>query len=216
MIERVRGPVVARRAGFAVIDVSGLGLEVQMTARAHGSLPAPGMEAVVLTRYIVREDGVALYGFADDAERDGFDRLLAVAGVGPKLALATVSALAPDRLRRALAEGETGVLTSVPGVGRRLADRMVLDLKDWASAFVLAAADGAPGPARAADLLEPGPAATAVDALVGLGYGASEARSAIAAARQDGVEGAEALVRDGLRRLGRAAVRTLEEPVGEG
>jgi Holliday junction DNA helicase RuvA len=213
VIERLRGPVVARGAGSATIDIGGLGLEVQLTARAQAALPASG-EAVVLTRHIVREDGVMLLGFADSAEREGFDRLLTVAGVGPRLALATVSAVPPDRLRRALAAGDAAPLLAVPGVGKKLAQRIALDLKDWAAAGL--PADEAPVPARlgeAALAEDDGEAAAAVLARVGLGYGGAEVRSTVGVLRAEGVDQAEALVREALRRLGRAAVRTLEERV---
>jgi holliday junction DNA helicase RuvA len=213
VIERLRGPVVARFPGSATIDVGGLGLEVQLTARAQGALPSSG-EAVVLTRQIVREDDVTLFGFADEAERDGFDRLLTVAGVGPRLALATVSVVAPESLRQALAAGDTAPLVAVPGVGKKLAQRMVLDLKEWAQA-TLPTADGAEaedGPVRAVPVAaEDGEAGTAIAALVGLGYGAAEVRLTVTGLRAQGVERAEELVREGLRRLGRAAARTLEE-----
>jgi Holliday junction DNA helicase RuvA len=214
MIERVRGAVVARRPGSAVLDVGGLGLEVQLTARAQAALPRNG-DAVVLTRYIVREDAVSLYGFADEDEREGFDRLLAVAGVGPRLALATVSALAPDRLRRVLAAGETTALLAVPGVGKKLAQRIVLDLKDWAAAAVGADPDMPSEPAAdrgATAALDAEPeSATAVLALVGLGYPPPEARAAVGRARAAGATAAEALVRDALRQLAPATARVVED-----
>lgn len=212
MIERLRGLVAARGAGTATIDVGGLGLEVQLTARAQAALPTSG-EAVVLTRHIVREDGVTLFGFADADEREGFDRLLAVGGVGPRLALATVSTVPPDRLRRALAGNDVTTLLTVPGVGKKLAQRMVLDLKEWA-ASTQPGGDGASTAAEGEALSvapDDGEASAAVQALVGLGYGAAEVRAAVAGLRGEGLESAEALVREGLRRLGRAAVRTLEE-----
>lgn len=212
MIERLRGPVAARGAGTATIDVGGLGLEVQLTARAQAVLPTTG-EAVVLTRQIVREDGATLFGFADADEREGFDRLLAVGGVGPRLALATVSTVAPDRLRRALAESDVTTLLTVPGVGRKLAQRMVLDLKEWAASTQPAGGE-APSAGRGETLPaapDDGEASAAIQALVGLGYGAAEVRATVAGLGAEGVADAEALVREGLRRLGRAAVRTLEE-----
>ena len=212
MIERLRGAVVARGLGTATIDVGGLGLEVQLTARAQAALPASG-ETVVLTRHIVREDGAMLFGFADGAEREGFDRLLGVAGVGPRLALATVSVVSPDRFRRALAGGDTAPLVAVPGVGRKLAQRMVLDLKEWAASGLPAEAAGpdANGGAPSFALEESAEANTAVLALIGLGYGAADVRQTVAALRAQGLEEAEALVREGLRRLGRAPARVLEE-----
>ena len=215
MIDRVAGTVVASRPGVAVIDVGGIGLEIQVTGRAQAALGAIGERGSIVTRYIVREDAVTLYGFADEDEREGFDHLLAVAGVGPRLALATVSLLAPDRLRRTLAAGETGPLVGVPGVGKKLAQRMVLDLKDWAADAIPALGEDTPSagaPLEAASVAVDGEeAATAVEALTGLGYGALEARAAVAAARRAGIERAEDLVRDGLRRLSRAAARSADE-----
>lgn len=212
MIERLRGPVVARTLATATIDVGGLGLEVQLTARAQAALPASG-ETVLLTRHIVREDGATLYGFADSAEREAFDKLLGVAGVGPRLALATVSVVAPERLRRALAAGDTAPLVAVPGVGKKLAQRMALDLKEWAAAGL--PEEAGTGRAEGGDVIAPleesAEAQTAALALIGLGYGAAEVRAALSAVRAQGVDGAEALVREGLRRLGRATARSIEE-----
>jgi Holliday junction DNA helicase RuvA len=217
MIERLRGSVVMRFGQSATIDVGGLGLEVQLTARAQAALPAAG-EAVILTRHLVREDGAWLFGFADLDEREGFDRLLGVAGVGPRLALATVSAVPPERLRRALAQSDLDPLVAVPGVGKKLAQRMVLDLKEWAAAAlpeevgeVVRTSTGT----GAILALDEGEAATAVAALVGLGYGAAEARASVTLLREQGITSAEALVRAGLARLGRASARTLEAPTEE-
>ncbi|MCL6596166.1 MAG: Holliday junction branch migration protein RuvA [Firmicutes bacterium] len=211
MIERLRGPVVGRRPGAAVVDVGGLGLEVQLTARAEARLPTRG-EATLLTRFVVREDGVALYGFADEAEREGFDRLLGVAGVGPRLALATVSTLAPDRLRRALAGGDAAALTAVPGVGRKIAQRMILDLKEWAAEAVPGEGGEGQPAAPAGGAAADGPdAAFAVQALVALGYGPAEARQAVREALTQGAGEAGELVRASLARLGRAPVRAWDE-----
>jgi Holliday junction DNA helicase RuvA len=210
VIERLRGPVVGRRPGAAVLDVGGLGLEVQLTARAEARLPVGG-EATLLTRFVVREDGVALYGFADEAEREGFDRLLGVAGVGPRLALATVSALAPDRLRRALAGGDAAALTAVPGVGRKIAQRMILDLKEWAAETVPGGGEEGEPVATTVPAADGPDAAFAVQALVALGYGPAEARQAVREALAQGAGEAADLVRAGLARLGRAPVRAWDE-----
>lgn len=203
MIERVSGVVLAHRPGTVVIDVAGFGLEVQATARAQAALSAVGERVTLLTRYIVREDAVTLFGFADGDEREGFDRLLQVAGVGPRLALATVSTVSPGRFRSAIASGESDPFLAVPGVGKKLAQRIVLDLREWAGAAWpgVAEAAGAAGGATPAAGVESGEPAVAVEALVGLGYGVAQARSAVAQAARSGHAAAEDLVREGLRHL---------------
>ena len=170
MIASLRGRVVANGAGTTVIDVGGVGYRLATTASAARLAAAAGSgEVTLLTHMHVREDALALFGFATEAERVLFELLLGVSGIGPKAALAIVSGYAPDQIRRAVATGDHALFTSIPGIGRRTAERVVIDLKDKVGAV---AADATP--AGTAD----GHTA-ARDALVGLGMSVAEAEAAL-------------------------------------
>ena len=129
MIASVRGPV--RHVGLdrAVVEVGGVGLLVHATPATVAEL-RPGQEVTLETTLVVREESLTLYGFADPDARALFEQVQTVSGVGPRLALAMLSVLAPDEVRRALAQGDLATLTKVPGIGRKSAERLVLELKD--------------------------------------------------------------------------------------
>jgi Holliday junction DNA helicase RuvA len=172
MIASLRGRVAATRPGAIVLDVGGVGYLVAATTSAvRRAGDADGGEITVHTHLHVREDTLQLYGFASTAERSLFELLLGVSGVGPKAALAIVSGYAPDQIRRAVATGDHALFTSIPGIGRRTAERVVVDLKDKVGAVESAAA--ASDPAGGDDH------AAARDALVGLGMSVAEAEAAL-------------------------------------
>jgi Holliday junction DNA helicase RuvA len=161
MIASLRGRVVANGAGTTVIDVGGVGYRLATTASAARLAAAAGSgEVTLLTHMHVREDTLALFGFATEAERVLFELLLGVSGIGPKAALAIVSGYAPDQIRRAVATGDHALFTSIPGIGRRTAERVVIDLKDKVGAIATVATDAAPagtadGHTAARDALRP-------------------------------------------------------------
>jgi Holliday junction DNA helicase RuvA len=128
MISFVRGPVAALSLAQAVIDVNGVGMLVHATPKTLGNLRL-GEEATLTTAMIVREDSMTLFGFADEAEREVFDVLLTVSGIGPRLALAILSMLEPESIRVGVATGDGKIFTKVPGVGPKVAGRIVLELK---------------------------------------------------------------------------------------
>ncbi|ALV45553.1 Holliday junction ATP-dependent DNA helicase RuvA [Arthrobacter alpinus] len=128
MISFVRGPVAALSLAQAVIDVNGVGMLVHATPKTLGNLRL-GEEATLTTAMIVREDSMTLFGFADDSEREVFDILLTVSGIGPRLALAILSVLEPESIRVGVASGDGTIFTKVPGVGPKVAGRIVLELK---------------------------------------------------------------------------------------
>jgi holliday junction DNA helicase RuvA len=172
VIASLRGRVSATRPGAIVLDVGGVGYLVAATASAvRRAGDADGDEITIHTHLHVREDTLQLYGFASTAERSLFELLLGVSGVGPKAALAIVSGFAPDQIRRAVATGDHALFTSIPGIGRRTAERVVVDLKDKVGAVESAAApaEGGGGDGHAA----------ARDALVGLGMSVAEAEAAL-------------------------------------
>jgi Holliday junction DNA helicase RuvA len=171
VIARLRGRPVALDADGLVLDVNGVGYRILPTATAVRK--ADGREEVTLETHLhVREDALQLYGFADAAERELFEHLLSVSGVGPKVALAIVSGSSPADLRRAIALEDTARFEAIPGIGRKTAQRVVLELREK-----LGSATEAPEPsARVAGV----PHVVARDALVELGYTIDEAERALA------------------------------------
>ncbi len=164
MIAHVRGKLAAKSADRVVVETSGgVGYEVVVPLGVMERLPATGAEITLATELVVREDGWALYGFLDDAERRFFQRLTSVSGVGPKIGIALLSALGVERGARALREKNIGVLSSVSGIGRKTAERLALELGDKVEEFTEA----------------PAGADAALKALERLGYGVPEADRAI-------------------------------------
>jgi holliday junction DNA helicase RuvA len=166
MISSLRGNVVARMLDGVVLDVNGVGYRVQTTLRALRKAQARG--EVTLDTYLhVREDALQLYGFAEPAERELFEHFLSVSGVGPKVALAILSGSTPADLRRAIALEDTTRFVAIPGIGKKTAERVVLELKEKISALEVVDAP------REQELV-------ARDALVELGYTLVEAERALA------------------------------------
>ena len=173
MISRLRGRPVAQRQDGLVLDVGGVGYLLQVTPRALRQVS--GAEEVSLETYLhVREDALQLFGFADAAERELFELLLSVQGVGPKVALAIVSGSPPAELRRAIVLEDTARFEAIPGIGRKTAQRVVLELKEKL------------GPVGdLAQTSDSAPHVVARDALVGLGYSVPEAERALAEVDSD-------------------------------
>ncbi|GAA3430945.1 Holliday junction branch migration protein RuvA [Kutzneria kofuensis] len=197
MISSVRGPVLSIGLDHAVIEVGGVGFAVLATPTTLASLRR-GDEAQLFTALIVREDSLTLYGFTDPDARQLFGLLLTVSGIGPKIALATLAVLEPDKLRAALAEGNTSMLTQVPGIGRKGAERLIIELRDKVGALT----SGTPGPEVGADaeLVR----AQVTEALLGLGFAAKAAEQAVdAVLAKDGAQNTAAVLRQALTSLGR-------------
>ncbi|HEX6843751.1 MAG TPA: Holliday junction branch migration protein RuvA [Actinomycetota bacterium] len=188
MIAFLEGEVVEKAAGRLVLGVGGVGYDLLVPSSVLTALPAVGRTARVHTRMVVREDSITLYGFASPDQRELFDLLTSVTGVGPKVAVAFLSALAPDAIRRAVVTGDADALTVVPGVGKKVAQRVVLDLRDKL---------GGQG-----DLVVEGPLADVREALLALGLTPVEASEAMASIEVDG-KPTEELLREALRKVGR-------------
>jgi Holliday junction DNA helicase RuvA len=193
MIGSLRGAVLEHSpAGEAILEVGGVGYRVLVPAGTPGLVP--GEPAFLFTHLHVREDALILYGFSTRDARDSFESLLGATGVGPKLALAIVSVHGPVALRQLVLDGDADALTLVPGVGKRTAQRLLLELQARLEVD-----------ARVPDGVGEAPARGQVrEALAGLGYGPDEVRDALAGL--DGDESAEQLLRDALRRLAGARV----------
>lgn len=195
MIALLRGTVVSATLGEVVLDVAGVGYHVHVPPAAVTA--APGREVTLHTYLAVREDALTLYGFPQAAGRALFTALLSVTGVGPKLALAAIGTLGADGLRRAVVGEDVAVLTAVPGVGRKSAQRIVLELREK-----LGAGDqGLPG--QAASGLPSSPRDEVRQALAALGYAPGEITSALDSVRDGDAASPEVLLRDALRALGR-------------
>ena len=205
MIGKLKGVVDSYGEDHLILDVGGVGYLVHCSQKTRDGLPAPGGAASLLIETHVREDQIRLFGFAREAERDWFRLLLGVQGIGTKIALAILSTLAPAELAEAIALADKTAVARAPGVGPRVATRIVTELKDkmgGLSAGGIELADLGGAPARAA---QGGPAADAVSALVNLGYAQAQAGTAVAAAARAAGEGAtaETLIRLGLKELAR-------------
>jgi len=191
VIAFLTGRVAGKTTGAALLDVGGVGYRLLMPTSSLSTLPAVGDTVTVHTYLHVREDELTLYGFENEDERSLFETLIGVSGVGPKAAMAVLSALRPDALRAAVAADDVAVLSSVPGVGKKTAQRLALELKDKLDLPDLT--DAAKGP-RAAALTE------ARDALLSMGFTAAEAAAALRGS-EDGAT-AEQLLKTALRALG--------------
>jgi Holliday junction DNA helicase RuvA len=195
MIARLRGIVDAIADGACIMDVGGVGYLVFCSSRTLAALPPAGT-TTLLVETQVREDAIALYGFATGAERDWFRLLTTVQGVGSKVALALLSALSPDQLIAAIATGDKAALNRSPGVGPKLAIRICTELREKAGAM--------PGGGAAPVSFAPrGAQADALSALVNLGYRRAEAEAALQRAAETHGEDAalDVLIRAGLKAL---------------
>ncbi|HEY3434507.1 MAG TPA: Holliday junction branch migration protein RuvA [Solirubrobacterales bacterium] len=192
MIAAVRGEVMVRRADHVVIDAAGVGYRLTVSSETLKAVPATGRDTFLHAELIAREDSLSLYGFSSEEERDLFRLLITVSGVGPKVAIATLSGGTARDLLRAIAAGDAKRFQAVPGIGKRTAERIIVELREKVAGALeeevaLAAAES--GDARA----------LARDGLVNLGYAPLEAEQLL-----DGVEGSEAqdLVAAALRKAG--------------
>lgn len=203
MIGKLKGIIDSYGEDFVILDVQGVGYVVQCSSRTLQKLPQVGEAASLSIETHVREDAIRLYGFASDGERDWFRLLQSVQGVGAKVALAILGVLSPSELATALATQDKAMVGRAPGVGPKLAQRIVSELKDKAPAF--ASID--PTVMRLAGEDEaktaPKPVQDAISALVNLGYGRPQAAAAVAASVKALGESAEtsALIRRGLKEL---------------
>ena len=188
MISFLEGEVTERSGGRVVIAVGGVGYEVQVPASTLAALPPVGRSARIHTRMVVRDDAMTLFGFGSADERELFDLLVTVNGIGPRVALSFLSVLSPDAFRRAVSAGDVAALTVVPGVGKKVAQRVVLDLKDRLGGDDVVVVDG--------------PLADVRDALLALGLSPQEASAAMAGLPSNGGHSTEDLLRDALQRMG--------------
>ncbi|MET1037794.1 MAG: Holliday junction branch migration protein RuvA [Aeromicrobium sp.] len=192
MIAHVRGTVAAVTLSSAVIDVGGVGMQVMCTPGTVATLRL-GQQVQLSTSMVVREDSLTIFGFATPDERDMFELVQTASGVGPKVAQAMIAVLDPDRLRQAIGQGDLAALTSVPGIGRKGAERIVLELKDKVGVTTTVAASGSVWRSQVHE------------ALLGLGWSTRDAEAALEKVAADLPAGAapdvSTVLRDALRSL---------------
>lgn len=198
MIGRLRGTLAEKQPPHIIVDINGLGYEVEVPMTTLYRLPSVGEPVTLHTHLVVREDAHLLYGFAEKRERELFRELIRLNGVGPKLALALMSGLEVDELVRCVQAQDTSVLVKIPGVGKKTAERLLVELKDrfkaWEtvpvmSGLVVEARAGVPASSAESD---------AVSALISLGYKPQEASRAVSAIKEDGLS-SEDMIRRALR-----------------
>ena len=193
MIGRLQGVLLRKEPPALMLDVGGVGYELEAPMTTFYELPAVGERVTLYTHLVVREDAHLLYGFVREAQRRLFRELLKVNGVGPRVALAVLSGLSDDEFSRCVAEEDIARLTKVPGIGRKTAERLVIEMRDKLPKDIPLPASTAAGPAAPGD-----PVSEAVSALVALGYKPNEASRAVRSASTKGLS-AEEIIRQALK-----------------
>ncbi len=199
MIGRLTGTLVEKQAPDLLVDVQGVGYEVQVSLTTYFGLPAPGEAVTLHTHFVVREDAQQLFGFATANERGLFRALIKVSGVGPKMALAILSGMPPEEFARCVRGNDVNTLVKLPGVGRKTAERLVVEMRDRLDAWRGQGAGGAETVTVMASASEP--LEEAEHALVALGYKPQEAARMVSGAARELGDGAasEALIRQALK-----------------
>jgi holliday junction DNA helicase RuvA len=172
MIAHLRGKLLVKHPNQAIVEAGGVGYDVTITVPTFSDMPGPGSEVALHIHTHVREDAIALYGFLRTAEKSLFEKLLTVSGIGPKLAITILSGMAADEMVSAIRGGDVARLTRIPGIGKKTAERMVLELRDKL-----------PTPATGPEVVTPTMSAVEEDvisALVNLGYQRAAAEKALA------------------------------------
>ncbi len=197
MIGHISGTLFYKHPPQLLVDVGGVAYELEAPMTAFYELPETGEKVSLFTHLVIRDDAHLLFGFSDLRQRDVFRVLLKISGVGPRVALALLSGLTTEELTACVAAGNIAQLTRVPGIGRKTAERLVIELRDR-----LEAVTGSGSDASGASLT---PQQDAVSALMALGYRENEANRAVRAVEFDGTAAVETLIREALKALSREA-----------
>ena len=197
MIGRLRGELVSKHPPHLLVDVQGLGYEVEAPMSTFYQLPQPGEPVVLLTHLVVREDAHTLYGFGTEAERSLFRELIKVSGVGAKMALAILSGMSSEAFSACVEASDTAALVRLPGVGKKTAERLIVEMRDRLAR--LGITKGVAGSAgTAAGMVAESPVAEAVSALIALGYKPNDASAMVRAVASDGLT-SEEIIRAALK-----------------
>lgn len=192
MIAHLRGRLLSKHPGQAIVEAAGVGYDLAITIPTFSELPNAGTDVSLHVHTHVREDVIALYGFLHLKDKQLFERLISVSGIGPKLAITIMSGMSPDSMIAAIRSNDVAMLTRIPGIGKKTAERLVVELRDKLDQF------GAAPPAPTATPLEE----DVLSALLNLGYQRAAAERALAAAGKNGAaETFDALFRESLARL---------------
>jgi holliday junction DNA helicase RuvA len=194
MIGRLRGILVSKQPPWLMVEVGGVGYELEAPMSTIYDLPATGKEVILLTHYAVKEDSVALYGFLQEAERTLFRNLQKVSGIGAKIALAVLSGVSTNDFARLVQAGDVVALTKIPGIGKKTAERMVVELRDRVDGL----ATVLPGSGITSSGAALDPAGEATVALQQLGYKPAEVTRLVQKVAADG-DTAESIIRKALR-----------------
>ncbi len=201
MIGRLRGELIAKDPPFLLLDVNGVGYDVESPMSTFYNLPELGKQVVLFTHLAIRDDAHVLYGFASESERALFRALLKVSGVGAKMALAILSGMSADDFATCVQAEDTAALVRLPGIGKKTAERLIVEMRDRLDKLGLAPSAVAPKGTTATQ--EPNPVADAIGALIALGYKASDASRMVRAIDCEGLS-SEEIIRASLK----AAVTT--------
>ncbi|PIE37899.1 MAG: Holliday junction branch migration protein RuvA [Gammaproteobacteria bacterium] len=195
MIGRIQGTLLSKQAPDILVDVGGVGYEIQVPMTSLFQLPEAGSEVTLLTHFVVREDAQLLYGFVSEDDRRLFRELIKVSGVGPKLALAILSGMDAGQFAQCVADGSVAALVKLPGVGKKTAERLVVEMRDRLQDFALCeAAEVAVEPSNAGDIV-----ADAEGALIALGYKPAQAAKMITQVKSAEIDSSEELIRRALQ-----------------
>jgi Holliday junction DNA helicase RuvA len=206
MIGRLRGLIIEKQAPDLLLEVSGVGYEVQMPLTSFYGLPAVGQEAIIYTHFVVREDAQLLYGFASTAERSLFRQLIKANGIGPKMALTILSGLSASQFVRAVQQNDISTLVKLPGVGKKTAERLLVEmrdkLKDWGLTVSTPLTDLVvlQDDEVANFALVDNPEQDAISALMSLGYSQSQAATAVKKCNKSGMS-SEDLIKASLKSM---------------
>lgn len=205
MIGRLRGTLLEKQAPRVLLDVNGVGYELEVPMTTLYRLPEPGQEVILHTHFVVREDAQLLYGFDNVAERELFRQLIKVNGVGPKIALAMLSGMEGGELVRCLQDHDLKTLTRLPGIGKKTAERLLVEMqdkiRDFEQWFPLLPSTMPASPTKRTAKIE---ISEAESALIALGYRPQEAAKAIAALDTEGMR-SEEIIRQALRNMVKAS-----------
>jgi holliday junction DNA helicase RuvA len=193
MIAHLRGKLLVKHPNQAIVDAGGVGYDVAISVPTFSDLPAVGSEVSLHVHTHVREDQIALYGFLRAAEKQLFEKLIGVSGIGPKLAITILSGMATDEMVAAIRGGDVARLTRIPGIGRKTAERMVLELRDKLATPVAGTEPAAPALSGIEE--------DVLSALMNLGYQRATAEKALAVAAKNGKSSFDALFRQALGAL---------------
>ena len=207
MIGIIRGTLIAKQPPDVVVDVAGVGYEIQVPMTTLFDLPGLGEEVTLLTHFVVREDAQLLYGFLAQEERRLFRELIKVSGVGPKLALALLSGMDARAFSQCLQRDDVSALVALPGVGRKTAERLLVEMRDKAGKWLEELAPVAAGPQVAVSAVSVDFRAEAEQALVALGYKLPEAARLVSSVESDEGESSEELIRRALKAAAPRATR---------